>query len=167
MILLNVTYTGHVPGVAKRRLPRMKKAAYTAAAVDWHQTARPKHFSRAGAREYNYKPRKGERGNAHPKGFKRSYTGRKLAKYGHTLPLVYSGLTQGLTRQRDVRATATGCKVVIHAPGLNRRHPKSQITMRLEMTAVSDADRQRAVASIDAELQRQIQHDHTQHTIQI
>lgn len=34
MIALTVKYTGAVPGIAQRRLPAIKKAAYEAAGID-------------------------------------------------------------------------------------------------------------------------------------
>lgn len=148
-VYLTVKYTGAVPGIARKLLPGIKKTAYGAAGVDWHRTARPKHFTKAGASEYGYAPRKGEAGNPHRGGFRRSYTGQKLAKMGHTRPLVYTGQSMALTRLRDVRATSTGARVVMNAPGLNRRNPASKVNPRAELTALSDADRDRAARTID------------------
>ena len=161
MIHLRVKYTGAVPGVARRKLPAWKKAAYLAAGIDWHRHALPKHFTRAGAKAYGYAPRAGEPGNTRRGGFKRSYTGRKLAKMGHTRPLVYSGMSEQLTRMRDVRATSKSARVIIHAPGFNRRHPKSRADMRAEVTEQTQADIDRAAGAFDRELQTQIDRDTT------
>jgi len=162
MLHLKAKYVGATPGYSLRKLNPWKKAAYAATGVDWHRTALPKHFTRAGAREYDYSPRKGEPGNRYRKGFKRSYTGQKLAQFGHTLPLVYSGESRALSRLRDVRASGKGVRIVLNAPGLNRRHPKSKINMRREVLALSPADEARAMRTFDREMQRQI--DQTQHT---
>jgi hypothetical protein len=107
---------------------------------DYHRAFMAKHFTHAGAREYGYAPRKGERGAPGSKGFRRSYTGRKLRQKGHTLPLVWSGESRTLARVRDVRATSKGCRIVIHANKLNFRNPKSEINMRDEVTRVSDME---------------------------
>lgn len=79
-----------------------------------------------------------------------------MAKFGHTLPLVYSGQSQTLTRMRDVRATSRGCRVVLRSPGFNRRNRFSKIDMRAELTAVSVADRRSAEQTIDATMEQQI-----------
>ena len=149
MIALKVTYSGAVPGIARKELGRIKKLAYEAAGIWWHQKARPVHFTQKAKRLYGYAPRKGESGNPHPKGFKRSYTGQKLKTMGHTLPLVYTGTGRALSRMRDVRSTARGVRVVLHAPGFNRRHPKSKIDMVAELTELTGDDEKAAARAID------------------
>ena len=161
MIHLRVKYTGAVPGVARKKLTPWKKAAYLAAGIDWHRHALPQHFTKAGARKYGYAPRAGESGNTRRGGFRKSYTGRKLARMGHTRPLVYSGTSETLCRMRDVRVTSKSARVILRAPGLNRRNPHSRVDMRAEVTEQTQADIDRAARAFDRELQTQIDRDTT------
>lgn len=137
MIKITFREQGPTPRGMARHLRRVEKMMWQNLGEFWHKTMRPKHFTHAGAREYGYRPRKGERGNPHPKGFARSYTGRKLKKFGHTLPMVFTGESRSLTGIRDVRATSKGTRVVMRARGLNRRNRHSNINMREEMTRIS------------------------------
>ena len=129
---IKVRERGATPGILKRVLQQLKKKAFEAAGILWHQEIRPKHFTAAGAGEYGYAPRKGERGNIGKYGFKRTYTGRKLQAYGHTRPLTLTGESQGRTRLRDVRATSKKVRIVLRAPALNFHAS--------ELTAVSQRD---------------------------
>jgi len=137
---IKITERGATPGILKRELNKLMKKAFEAAGIHWHQEIRPKHFTSAGAGEYGYAARKGERGNVGTHGFARTYTGRKLKAYGHTQPLVLTGESQGMTRMRDVRATSKKVRIVLRAPKLNFRNPDSQANPRAELTAVSQRD---------------------------
>lgn len=146
-----VRYGGAIPGITLkgRELNDMKREAWIETGNYWHANFRKKHFTHAGATLYGYAPRK------------KSYQTQKLRRKGHTIPLVYSGESRALTRIRDVRATATNtrskCRVVIHAPGLNRRHPNSEIDMRAEMTAVSGTEGQVLIRLFDNTMGRRLQ----------
>jgi hypothetical protein len=126
--------------------PRKLRKAHNAAAKEawpdagehWFGEIRPKHFTPEGAREYGYHKRKGE--NQSGARFDRSYTGRKLKKFGHTNPLEYSGESKRRTEQGRVSATSRGARVVMNAPALNFKHPKSRIVMRAELAAISRGD---------------------------
>ncbi len=142
-----ITYFGAVPGksLSAAQMKELILESWTLVGEDWHRRLRPKHFTTAGAREYGYKPRKGEAGNADSKSFWRSYTGRKQKKYGHTRPLVWSGELEQLSRARriEARAFSTRSKVRVIMPQAqkaNFRNPHSQINMREELTTVSDAE---------------------------
>jgi hypothetical protein len=171
-----IKYTGAVPELllserrAQGRWNTIRREAWIVAGNYWHREFRPKHFTKAGAREYGYMPRAGESGNTRPK-FAQSYTGRKLKKMGHTRPLVWSGTSETLSKIRVVRATATKTKskaeVVLRTPGLNRQHKDSQIPMRDEMTAVSQAEARKLIEVFDNEVGRQLAAIHTQQTTQI
>jgi len=152
---------GVVPGLPKRTYNGFLKRAYFLLGLWWHTKCRPKHFTRAGAREYHYTPRQGERGSASEnarRGFRSTYTGQKLRRMGHTLPLVWSGLSRAMTAIRNIRASFKGVKVVLNAPTLNYRRPGSPIDKRREMTTVSEAERQRGLkilaAGLDAQLRQ-------------
>lgn len=154
MLLIKVRKTGPTAGLTRRELSAAAKAVYAAMGVFWHANFRKKHFTRAGAREYGYAER--ETWSPGRRSFERSYTGRKLARYGHTLPLVKSGESMRLTRIRDVRSTSKGGRVVLHARTFNRRNKFSQIDMRAEMTAVSAAEESQMAAEGDGQMQKQI-----------
>jgi hypothetical protein len=123
------------------------KAGYEAAGIWWHRECRPKHFTRAAYALYQYTPRMGESGTG-TRIFKNSYTGRKLKKFGHTNPMVYTGVSQQLTRVRDVRATSKGVRIVMSAPALNFRPKGGRINMVNELRERFTADEISMVAKI-------------------
>lgn len=149
MIYFQVRTRGPVPGVMKRELNKIFKFAYLRCGLRWHRKFRPKHFTEAGAREYRYKPRKGEKLRRDSKRFRRSYTGRKLRKWGHTLPLVWSGTSRQRSRIPRIKATSKGVRVIINAPALNFRPKGGRIDMRSEMTHVSARERDELVRLFD------------------
>ena len=171
-----IKYTGQVPDLllsekrAQGRWNTIRREAWIVAGNYWHSEFRPKHFTKAGAREYGYMPRAGESGNTRPS-FLRSYTGRKLKEKGHTKPLVWSGTSQTLSKIRIVRSTATKARskaeVVLRTPGLNRQNKDSQIPMRDEVTHVTEAEARKIIEVFDNEVGRQLAAIHTQQTTQI
>lgn len=152
MILFKIKYQGAVPRLAQRELRRLLRDSFEDAGVFWHRMFRRKHFTKAGAREYGYTPRKGEQAGRGSKAFRRSHTGRKLRQFGHTLPLVFTGQSRQLTRIRDIRATSKGVRIVMRAPGLNRRPRGGRINLREEMTRVSIRERDALVKRFDRQL---------------
>ncbi|MFQ5414658.1 MAG: hypothetical protein ACE5E6_09395 [Phycisphaerae bacterium] len=145
---------GATPGIMKRELNKLTQKGLEAIGLWWHRAMRPKHFTHAGAREYGYLPRVGERGNPGEKGFRRSYTGQKLRKFGHTNPLEFTGESKTLARIRDVRANSKRVRIVIHANKFNFRNPHSKINMREEMTTVSTREQKQLVRLFDRFLGR-------------
>lgn len=154
MILLKTRYSGAVPSIARKQLRPILKAAWAATGAFWHREYRPRHFTLAGARKYGYTPRSGEQSGLSKGQFFRSYTGRKLKKKHHRLPLVWSGRSRSRTALRDVRSTSKGARVVLHANALNYRNPHSKINMREEVRTISPDEERRLVAELDAEIQR-------------
>jgi hypothetical protein len=156
-----IKYTGQVPALllseqrAQRTWNQMIREVWITRGELWHAEFRPKHFTKAGAREYGYHPRAGEPGNTR-KNFWRSYTGRKQRVMHHTRPLIWSGESMNLTRIRVVQVQATKtksrCEVVLRSPGFNRRNPHSDIDMREEVTHVSDAESREIMQGFDAEM---------------
>ena len=140
MLLIKIREIGATPWLMKRELPQILKRVWEEIGNHWHRQMRPKHFTHAGAREYGYTPRKGEKDAASSKGFRRSYSGRKLRKFGHTLPLVYTGESRDITARRDVRPTRHGVRIVMAANKLNYKNPYTAIDKRDEMTRVSPED---------------------------
>ena len=108
----------------------------------WHNDLRPKHFTHQGAREYGYAPRSGARGSG--RRFAGSYTQRKLKKFGHTKPLVYTGEGEALTRVRVISSNVKRVQVKMTAARkFNFRNPFSNIKMAEELRATSKGDVQK------------------------
>lgn len=147
MLLIRLHETGLTPRRYLAERNRIHKEMWRSLGEHWHRYQRPKHFTKAGAQEYGYAPRSGDPGRTHPKGFHRSYQGRKLRRFGHTLPLVYTGLSRNLTRVRDVRPTSKGVRVIMRAPALNLRPKGGRINMRNELINISRRDA-RALVSV-------------------
>jgi hypothetical protein len=140
---------GRKKGVVNRAV----KSALTAAAKEWHQKYYAGHFTKAGAQKYGYYKRKGELISPGSKAFRRSYTGKKLRKFGHTDPLKFTGETYHLGKVAKIKATSKQARVILPA-GLNRKHPKSQIRMRDEATRVLPDESSHLKQIAEAEAQR-------------
>lgn len=133
--------SGAAPKGLKRHHPGLMRTALGQAGAFYHVQFMPKHFTTEGAREYNYTPRKGEQAGLGTKEFFRSYTGRKAKQKGHKRPMVWSGASEILARIRDVQATSKRARIKQHARGLNRRNPKSDVRMNLEIRTTSAPER--------------------------
>jgi hypothetical protein len=129
---------GATPRSLIKNWRKIQKEALRDGGVFWHGTFLPIHFTREAYQRYGFMPRMGEGGTA-SKNFKRSYTGRKLRKWGHTNPLVWSGISRRLAtarRPNGVRATAQYCRIPIPAPALNFRPKGGRINLRREVLAI-------------------------------
>ena len=153
-----IKYSGATPKVIRKEMTAILTTSYGDTGKKWHEEYRGKHFTREGAEEYGYAKRKGEnlpRGTA---AFARSYVGKKLKSRGHTLPLVYSGQSELLSRILDVRANGTGSRVIIHARALRFKNPKSRVNMAKDMTAMSPMEHaalvQHFTATMDTEFSK-------------
>lgn len=131
---------GPTPRGLARERRKAQKQAWLETGKEFHSRLMPKRFTLEGAAELGYTKRKGELMPRGSRGYRRSYTGRKERRFGHRLPMVYSGESRALARIRDVRATGNGARVVIHARKLNLRHPKSRVRMAQEIRRVSSAE---------------------------
>lgn len=159
MLLIKLEKKGPVK-LPRREINRQARETYRSMGERWHEKFLREHFLNSATRRYGYTLREGERGGG--KDFLRSYSGRKLRKYGHTRPLVKSGLSEKLAKIRDVRATSKGARVVIHARQLNRRNPHSDVNMREEVTAVIPSEERDLAAHGDRDLQRRLRAIRTQ-----
>lgn len=148
MINFFIKWRGATPGeLARRALNDIMRAAYQQLGIYWVLHFRAKHFTNAGATEYGYAPRDGERGRPGKYGFKRSYTGRKLRIAGHTRPLVSGrkGPDHEPSSEEQTARTATvqafsankrsRVEVRMTAPRLN--FTRGAINMRDELTRIS------------------------------
>jgi hypothetical protein len=139
-LVVKKTETGATPRILRRDLERIAREAGQYVGQYWHRKFRPLHFRNLATTRYGYQLRQGERGSGYERGFRRSYTGQKLRKFGHTKPLVYTGDSERRTEIENIRSTYRAGMVRIHvimnAPTLNfRRWPHSP-DMRQELTTV-------------------------------
>lgn len=124
--------------VSKKNLRGLMQESYFQMAFQWHKRFAAKHFTKQGAREYEYESRVGEKGGAN---FKKTYTGRKKKKFGHTLPLVFTGKSRDrILAFRDIRANSRRGKAVLNAPTLNFIPVGGSINLFQEATRVSDPE---------------------------
>lgn len=142
MIRITVRLRGAELLTQKKINDAMKRAMYSLG-VRWKTLFLPKHFTKGGAKEYGYKPRKGEAGSSRK--FKGSYTWRKLVKFKHTLPLVYTGemRQEALFGSRKIRVTSTSKEstVYISMPmKANFKNPKSEVHPIQELRKVSEGE---------------------------
>lgn len=146
MFEITITKTGPTPKLVQRELNNINREAARTMGQVWSTRFREHHFTNAASAEYGYTPRQGEAGRPGRRGFKRSYTGRKLAKFGHTRPLEKTGDSRALTRNPRIVATATRSeakvRVIMNSPGFNRRYAGSPIDMRKELTTVTEREGQ-------------------------
>ena len=140
-------YTGAIPGVnlTQREWNTITREAWYTVGDKFHKTFVKKHFTKAGAREYGYTPRKGEEFGRKTKARRKSYIGKKKADYGHELPLVFTGHTRDAARRANIKAYAmrkgSGVRVIMNLPTLNFRPKGGKIDMRDEMLRISDRER--------------------------
>lgn len=120
-------------GVTRAEFNDLKRVTFSAMANDWHDNYRDLHFQESAYERYGYVARKGMRLTG--KAYRRSYVGQKKHKKGHNRPLEFSGESRSLTRLKNIRTTFNESRVILPS-AFNRRHEKSQIRMRDELTRV-------------------------------
>lgn len=132
---------GTTPRNLAKAMTAGKRQAWRATAEQFHLKLRLKRFTKAHGQEAGYYKRKGEGMTPGSKQFKRSYTGRKLARFGHTDPLVFSGEAKRASAAASITSTATAGKASYASlRKLNFRHPKSKINMALEFRRLVPSD---------------------------
>lgn len=154
-----IKWTGLTPKGLKRGQfnKEVLKPAYQDLGEYFHAKMLPKRFTIAGGRMLNYDYRSGERPGTSYKAFWKSYTGRKVRKFGHRKPLVWSGETErDATRIRDIRTTSRGVKIVLHARKLNFRNKYSSIFMNEEVRRVSPQEYTELKREFERAVQRRI-----------
>ncbi|WP_160149732.1 hypothetical protein [Roseiconus lacunae] len=127
---------------------------------------RLKRFTHQHARDAGYAPRRGAEMEGE-KGFSQTYTGKKLRRHGHTLPLVYSGETKAATehvRVDVVSAVVTGegeaGTVRLEYPkaiGFRRRPTGSDVNMLEEFTKLLATEERELADVIDDSIKPQHQ----------
>lgn len=151
---------GSTPRGLAKEVNNMKRRAAIVMATHFHEALRDRRFTREHAREAGYGLRKGEELARGEKGFRRSYTGRKLKSKGHTLPLVYSGKSRDAARNARLSATATSSHTTARAAyslsKFNFRHPNSKINMALEFRRIIPREAKELGGVYDAELDKEL-----------
>lgn len=136
-----ITYSG-VAKISPRTWKRVKRAAYRGVAEYWYANIRPKKFTHEGAREYGFTPRSGEEAGIKGRAFWRSYTGRKLKKFGHTLPNVWKGSMRTETAKKRITAKYSGSRIRVHARVFNLYpNARTRVNPKAEMRQMSANDR--------------------------
>lgn len=120
-------------GLKRRQIQEHTREALAAMGREWHARFMPRHFEESAYERYGYYQRKGMGLTADSRAFRRSYAGRKIRRFYHNKPLVFTGETFALARLLKLRVTSKQARVIL-PPGLNRKHPKSRISMRDEVT---------------------------------
>lgn len=136
-MVFDIEYSGIL--AEPRGWKTIRREAYREAGRAWHRKFAAKHFTHPGAKKYGYTPRSGQEHAFGSNAFSRSYTGQKWRKKRHTNPLVWSGETKRLvlTNWRIQSHRNGAATVIMNAPGLNLRNPKSTINMREEMERIT------------------------------
>jgi hypothetical protein len=138
----SIRCAGVVPGVTlvDKSLSEVLTQSWYEPGRNWAANLRPKHFTKAGGKEYGYEPRAGESGNERDS-FWSSYTGQKQKRFGHTLPLVFSGDLANKSTINRVESSASGVRVILTgANKANFHNPNSHINMRDELTRISQGE---------------------------
>jgi hypothetical protein len=120
-------------GIQKAVTEALRDGWYQAA-LYFHLTLREKRFTAEHARKAGYAPRKGQDKGQGSKSFWKSYTGRKMKKFGHTRPLEFTGRTRKAMATANISATTKGA--TIRYPGarvFNYRNPLSDPAMNLNL----------------------------------
>jgi hypothetical protein len=152
---ITIRERGPTPRNFKKAFNAASRESWLATGKTFHERFRDQRFSEEHAQEAGYFKRKGEGMARDSKQFKRSYTGRKLAKFGHTRPLEFSGETRRLVRTASITSTSGGGRVAY--PGarkFNFRHPKSRINMALEFRRVVPREASELAGVFDRDLDR-------------
>jgi len=147
-----IKFTVNKPKILQRKTWRkILKRSWFETGRYWHRVILRKHFTRAGAREYNYQERTTE--------YKRRKKNKKKGK-GENRPLVFTGaLKRAAERVRDLRTTAGG--VVVHLRGLPsyvKMRPAGFASpyMAEELTKISSNDRDQLEAVLDRNIEKNI-----------
>ena len=155
-------YTGAIPGVnlTQREWNTIVREAWSQVGHMFHKTFVKKHFTKAGAREYGYTPRKGEEFGRKTKARRKSYIGKKKQAKDHELPLVWSGDTRTAAKRANIKSFAmrkgSGVRVILRLPNLSRLPKGGRIDMIDEMFRISDREKVAVIAFLDNLLLKKI-----------
>ena len=137
---MKLTQQGAIAAFGRRSVNDVVRAAFAKAGDHWGRNFLLKHFTKAGAREYDYAPRKGEHARAGSKRFKR-IAGPAERRAGEILPLVYSGELKREASTYRVTAKATSKTAYAHV-ALPRANKANRLATKFrgELHRVSKAE---------------------------
>lgn len=116
---VTITERGPVPRKMAKQHRQASRQAYQAIAEKHHQENTAKRFTREHALAAGYRKRGGEEHPFGSKAFWNSYTGRKLKKRGHMLPLVNTGTTRDRARMATITVTTNRGQLKYQVNALN------------------------------------------------
>jgi hypothetical protein len=138
MLRITIKERGNVPRKMQTAFTAAKRVAWEETGKHFHRHNRDARFTSEHADKAGYTRRKGEGMSRSSKEYRRSYTGRKEARFGHTRPLELTGETRRLARSAMVTGTTKAVQIKYSgARKFNFRHPKSQINMSREFRTVA------------------------------
>lgn len=144
-----ITYQGPITAIIKKRKwnNEVETPSWTAVGLLHKRAHLAKHFTESGASEYGYVTRS------------KKYTAAKLAKFGHSLPLVYTGELRQSIQRPEIRATSKGVKVVLSGSQKANLRPKGgRIRMADELRVISDAEAVRLAREKDNDIRKRLAH---------
>lgn len=128
-LMYQIDESGLTPRLAQRAMNDINRTTAFDMATEWKVDMLPDRFTHRGAAELGFTPRNF------------FYERRKLKRWGHTYPNVWTGKSRERARLADVKATATKlqarARVVIDAPTLNLNPRGSRINKREEIVRTS------------------------------
>ena len=136
--------------VKKRLLKPAVKNSLLHSLKFWHRQVLPVHFTHRGATRYDYKAR-----TSH-------YEKRKLRKYKHTYPLVFTGkFKRELINRRHLKApnSAYATRATLHMKTtrtFNLSKAKHMPNIKNEVTAIDNKDRQELVKVFDHKFSKEM-----------
>lgn len=140
MIKTTITYK-RSPELVAKEFRKIVKAQLQEIGKLWHKGFLPLHFARGARQRYNYAPRS------------KRYERRKLRKFGHTKPLVFTGrMERELKRRHQVTGTGRSVKVRMKAPPYAKYHNKLRevtVTTQQEATVLAHELHDRVIRAIE------------------
>lgn len=168
MGLVTIRERGPTPRNFRKVQGECQKAAWLATAAYYHRNLRDKRFTPEHAIEAKYYQRKGEGLPKGSKSYRRSYTGRKERKFGHTRPLEFSGRTRDKVRIATLSSTRSGGRAAYPGANVfNFRHPKSRINMAIEFRRLTNSEGSELAGVFDRELDRQLNQAYIEQTFKV
>jgi hypothetical protein len=157
-VSFRVTYAAPYTTLLKKRAwnEQVETPSWAAVGLFHKRHHLAKHFTAAGAAEYGYARRAA------------GYTAEKRRRFGHELPLVYTGaLRAEVLSSREIRATAKGVKVILRASKANFRNPKGHAHPAAELRQVSEREAATVAKEKDREMARRIKRARGRQTKQL
>jgi hypothetical protein len=111
MMLVKVQTISNVSRELRKQYQQASSESWKDVGAEFHSQMRDKRFTHAHATKAGYEPRVGSNMQPGQKGFWRSYTGRKLRKFGHTRPLEFTGETRRAVSLASISSSRAGVKV--------------------------------------------------------